>query len=451
MSDIDYKNFFNQDEPSRHYHGDKAAGCIFVAKDTGRILLAHRSDDESLVEEPGTWGTWGGKVDGSETPRQAVDREVEEETGYSGITKISLLYVYKDGNFEYHNFIVIVPFEFTPQLNWENDNSAWVEYGHWPEPLHFGMEYLIQHAGSKIKRVVDALKNKKKNLFKEMDTPPAEIQSTNAFSPDFVDYIKAVENGSKVGLNGGRWFPHESPEGGNATIAYGHKLKNDEVEKITKNGLSEEAAERVLLSDLALARKKAYSDIKTMFGVQIPLDQRQEEILTDYVFNLGTLKGFPKFTKAVLNKDWKTVAEEYKRTYKDSHGARHELARNKVFYNRYLKSINESSVLDSADEITTSKQGLVDVGTYGYKLQSPYSFISYGYEPSSKLFHLYMVQTPQESDTNQGNAKRLLEYLFQTIKRTGGALDVGTYTTSGFAFLKHVIERLAKQYNVRLV
>lgn len=446
MSDMDYKSFFNNEPPSRHYHGEKAAGCIFVAKDTGRILLAHRADDESLVEEPGTWGTWGGKVDGDETPRQAVEREVEEETGHSGITKISLLYVYKDGSFEYHNFLVIVPFEFTPQLNWENDSSAWVEYGQWPEPMHFGLEALIRHAGPKIKRVIEALKTKKKNLFKEMDSPPSQIQSTHAFSDEFINYIKSVENGGKVGYKSGRWFPHASPEGGTPTIGYGHKLKPDEVERITKAGLSDDAVDRVLKSDLASARNKVYSDIKSMFDVQIPLDQRQEEILTDYVFNIGTLKGFPKLTKAVLNKDWATVSKEYKRTYKDANGTRHELARNKVFYDRYLKS-----VVNESEDVNVSRQGLIDVGVYGYMLTSPKSYISYGFEPDTKIYHLYMVQTPNESDTNKGYAKALLERFFQIIKKSGGALDVGPYTTSGFAFVKHVIERLAQKYNVRLI
>ena len=47
--------------------------------------------------------------------------------------------------------------------------------------------------------------------------------------------------------------------------------------------------------------------------------------------------------------------------------------------------------------------------------------------------------------------KQLLEKFFQHIKQHGGALEVESYTTAGMAHVQHVIERLAKQYNVRMV
>ena len=66
------------------------------------------------------------------------------------------------------------------------------------------------------------------------------------------------------------------------------------------------------------------------------LSRKQQEMLTEYAFNLGSLRGFPKFTKAVVEEDWATARNEYKRTYK-ANGKRYELARNKFFYDRYLK------------------------------------------------------------------------------------------------------------------
>lgn len=434
-----YRDFFDGDDESLpEYWGDKAAGVIFISKDTGRILLAHRS--ERVDYEPGTWGTWGGKVEVDESPKDAASREVEEETGYDGVAKIHPLYVYKDGSFEYHNFLVIVPFEFTPQLNWENQGSKWVEYGEWPSPLHFGMEELIKNAGTKIQRVVELIKKRK---LTEIDAPPVIHQSTMTFSKDFIQYIKSVENAGKVGFKNGKWYPHESPEGGWPTIGYGHKIKNQtELDRLRK-GISEGEVERLLVSDLQLARSQVKSDIKQMFDVQVLLDQTQEEILIDYAFNLGNIRGYPKFVKAVLNKDWETAKKEYKRTFKDASGKRQELGRNKAFASRYLK--------ENTDEVKNISTGLIDVGVYGYKLTSPYSSITYGYEPSSKVFYLYMVRTPREQDLNKGHSKSLLEKFMQMIQKQGGALDQGSYTTSGMAFVKHVIERLAKQYNVRLV
>jgi 8-oxo-dGTP pyrophosphatase MutT (NUDIX family)/spore germination cell wall hydrolase CwlJ-like protein len=143
-----------------------AAGCIFVAKDTGRILLSHRSDS---VNEPNTWGTWGGKIDESETPAQAVIREIEEETGYDGRYKLSPLWTFKDheAGFKYHNYLAIIEFEFTPKLNWETDNSEWVEWGEWPSPMHFGLQSLLQHAGDTIHKVVTLIKRKKADVLDE--------------------------------------------------------------------------------------------------------------------------------------------------------------------------------------------------------------------------------------------------------------------------------------------
>lgn len=194
-SALDYKSFFREDDmPDREYWGDEAAGCIFIAKDTGRILLAHRSG--RVGYEPHTWGTWGGKIDAGEKPTDTIAREVEEETGFGGSYKVQHLYTYQDGDFKYYNYLVVVPHEFKPQLNWENDTSAWVEYGEWPNPLHFGMEALLQHAGQKIERVVSLVKRRKEKskLFEAMDAiPPAQIQHAPKSSANIVDQKKMTD------------------------------------------------------------------------------------------------------------------------------------------------------------------------------------------------------------------------------------------------------------------
>lgn len=175
---IVYRKFFedfNTNAPDQFW-GNEGAGALFVAKDTGRILLFLRSD---AVNEPNTWNLVGGKIDSGENPKEAVAREVEEETGYSGDYKMSLLYTFRHRNFKYHNFLVLIPFEFTPELNWEHSTSQWVEYGDWPSPLHFGLNDLIKHAGHKIKRVIDVIKKKKAKMF-EVDAPPAIIHQVGA-------------------------------------------------------------------------------------------------------------------------------------------------------------------------------------------------------------------------------------------------------------------------------
>ena len=282
MSTLNNKSFFREDdqedmldEPSREYwdSGDGAAGCIFIAKDTGRILIFHRS---RYVMESNTWGTSGGKVDEGETLTQAVEREIEEETGFGGKYKISPLWTFKDGSFQYHNYMVIVPFEFTPELNWENDDSSWVEFGEWPSPLHFGFKALIENAGQKIKRVVTLIKKKHAELLQE-------------------------------------------------------------------------------------------------------------------------------------------------------------------------------NVEGNMNDITITPEGLIDDGVYGYKMTSVHSFISYGYAPNSKVFYIRMIQTPNKDDQNQGYAKAILETFFQMVKQKGGMVDEGVQTSPGNAYIKHVKERLANQYGVRIV
>ena len=128
------------------FWGKRAAGVIFLAKSTGRFMLAHRS---SKVLEPDTWGTWGGAIDQAETPVRACLREIKEETGYTGRVKLFPLYVFKHGSgFTYYNFLAVVPSEFTPVFNWETQGSDWVPFKKWPHPLHPGAAKLLQDGPS---------------------------------------------------------------------------------------------------------------------------------------------------------------------------------------------------------------------------------------------------------------------------------------------------------------
>jgi 8-oxo-dGTP pyrophosphatase MutT (NUDIX family) len=126
----------------RTYWGNKAAGCLFYSKNTGRVLVAHRSDD---VFEPNTWGTWGGKTDGDEEVIEALDREVREETEYYGEYEAIPVYVYKDKNFEYHNYLTIIEDEFIPSLNWETQDFGWFDINKMPSKLHFGLKLALPY------------------------------------------------------------------------------------------------------------------------------------------------------------------------------------------------------------------------------------------------------------------------------------------------------------------
>jgi len=137
------------------YWGNRGAGVLAVAKDTGNILVGLRS---AYVNEPGTWGTIGGKVDDDEDFEAAALREFEEETGYSGPIELISGYKFVDAQvFEYQNFIGVVPEEFdVGATTWETSSFAWMSYEEVTglSPKHHGLEALLSFDATKIKDLV---------------------------------------------------------------------------------------------------------------------------------------------------------------------------------------------------------------------------------------------------------------------------------------------------------
>lgn len=119
------------------YWCDAAAGCLCVALSTGRVLLSKRGPD---CDNPGTWTTVGGAVDGDETPLEACEREFHEETGYEGEAVFTEVFKDETPEFTYTTFLCFVEDEFDavslPEFADENAAFEWFEWGEWPEPLH---------------------------------------------------------------------------------------------------------------------------------------------------------------------------------------------------------------------------------------------------------------------------------------------------------------------------
>ena len=115
-----------------------AVGVWFYAQDTQRYLYLLRNDPR----HPGTWGLPGGKIDGSETLIQAIERECREEMGsmpkYVRLAPLEK-FTSADGGFAYHTFFCSVESEFAPVLNDEHVGWAWIASGHWPKPMHPGL------------------------------------------------------------------------------------------------------------------------------------------------------------------------------------------------------------------------------------------------------------------------------------------------------------------------
>jgi len=139
------------------FWGDVASGVLPLCSKTGRLLVALRS---KYVNEPRTYGVFGGKLDDGETdPAESAKRELHEEAGYNGYFQLVPAYVFKspDGGFVYHNFIGIVDHEFKPTLDWETESSKWISFDELIElkNKHFGLDLLIKNSLDLIKLYVN--------------------------------------------------------------------------------------------------------------------------------------------------------------------------------------------------------------------------------------------------------------------------------------------------------
>lgn len=125
--------------------GNAGSGLLFTTGD--RILLLERSDS---VEEPGTWGLPGGAIPegegGLRDALKSAEAEAAEELGKFPKYRLINEYVYEEPDFTFTNFIGAVEEEFTPTLNWENTDHAWVSEDELNSyDLHFGVIELLNN------------------------------------------------------------------------------------------------------------------------------------------------------------------------------------------------------------------------------------------------------------------------------------------------------------------
>jgi 8-oxo-dGTP pyrophosphatase MutT (NUDIX family) len=151
------ENYF-QDKAGDTFWGNKGAGILPLCIKTKRFLVPLRSRS---VEQPHTWGVWGGAIDPDEDPEQAAMRELSEESGYHGDFKILKAYIFvsSGGDFQYHNFIGIIEEEFSPTLDWETENSKWVTYEELLEldNKHFGLVGLLKNSKNLIESILNSI------------------------------------------------------------------------------------------------------------------------------------------------------------------------------------------------------------------------------------------------------------------------------------------------------
>jgi 8-oxo-dGTP pyrophosphatase MutT (NUDIX family) len=129
------------------FFGKQGAGCLILAKNTGRFMLVLRSPE---VLESNQWGNVGGAHSASEPAETAAEREMYEETGYRGEADLYPMYVFHDkkSGFIYRNFLAVIDDEFTPHLGWEATSFKWCTLDTLPSPLHYGVKAVFGDTAS---------------------------------------------------------------------------------------------------------------------------------------------------------------------------------------------------------------------------------------------------------------------------------------------------------------
>lgn len=137
-----------------------------------------------------------------------------------------------------------------------------------------------------------------------------------------------------------KFFPHTSPEGGNPTIGYGHKITHEELQSdLFSRGITSEQADKLFEKDIQRSERKAKHYFDNRFGTKTwnNLDSHRKSMVIEFIFNLGDLNKFPRFTKALVNEDWEKASKEYKRYFKVGRRRRELKRRNKLFYKEFIK------------------------------------------------------------------------------------------------------------------
>ena len=107
--------------------------CVWVYDGEGNLLLTRRAPEKSY---PGTWENSGGAAKAGETSRQAIARELFEETGIRAEEEeFELLDTDVERNMFYDHYCLKRPVKLKDirLLPGETDDAMWASYGkiHW--------------------------------------------------------------------------------------------------------------------------------------------------------------------------------------------------------------------------------------------------------------------------------------------------------------------------------
>ena len=155
-----------------------------------------------------------------------------------------------------------------------------------------------------------------------------------------MDILKELENSIEKGLKDGKWYPHESVEGGNKTVAYGHKITDEEAEAGTyDDGLTEEEAIELLKKDIDDANRKVRGNIEDFDS--FPFYLKMELVNSSY---RGLINKSPNTLELINKGDFAGAAKEFTNkvpAYKESKGIKKRMDRVVDALNKYAEEIDD--------------------------------------------------------------------------------------------------------------
>jgi len=164
-----------------------------------------------------------------------------------------------------------------------------------------------------------------------------------------VNYLKKAEGTAQAQaqmgfFKGGRFRIYDDV--GEPAIGYGHRLLPGE-ERAYKNGITEEEATRILMTDI----KKAEVLSEKHFGKKgwAALDPHRKEMALDFMYNLGpgSFAKFKSFSRSLRMGDLKGIRAKYKRHYSPEPGAPKVplKPRNDLFYKTFIMPLETQEVI----------------------------------------------------------------------------------------------------------
>ena len=160
-----------------------------------------------------------------------------------------------------------------------------------------------------------------------MDIPLVDQAVIDEPMSKFETALANVENSIGAGWDGQNWTPHKSLEGGTDTLAFGHKLTEEEAKtgkvkignKIVNvyEGISMDQAKKLLRQDI----KKSKQEIKKEDKNFAKLPKKYQDILVNIKFNVGNkYKDFVNLKKAMEQGDDLAVRREMITVYTTPEG-----------------------------------------------------------------------------------------------------------------------------------